>query len=325
MTDRLLIVIPTLNEEAHIGAVLQSLLAEAPHDAKVVVADGGSTDATRAIVATFPRALLLDNPERLQGAGINRAVSAYGRDCTLLLRADAHAAYPAGFIPALLSELDDTGADSVTVPMETLGPTPFTEAVAAAQNSLLGTGGSAHRTGKGGRFVDHGHHALMRLSVFRAVGGYDPKQSHNEDAELDVRLRAAGCAIWLTDRTRIGYVPRKSFAALFRQYFKHGKGRAMTAHKHNMRLKLRQIAPLVVLSSVIFAAVGTAMATVNPAWLVLAAPAVIWALTCLVLGTVLAIKARRLPVLLAGPAAMIMHLGWGLGFLTAPQSGRQLQ
>jgi len=317
MTDRLLIVIPTLNEEAHIAAVLQSLIADAPANAKIIVADGGSTDSTRTIVANFPRVTLLDNPQQLQGAGINHAVETFGHDCTLLLRADAHATYPAGFIPALLDELCATDADSITVPMQTLGPTPFTEAVAAAQNSVLGTGGSAHRTGKGGRFVDHGHHALMRLSAFRAAGGYDPRQSHNEDAELDYRLRATGHTIWLTDKTRIGYVPRSTFAALFRQYFKHGKGRAHTAQKHNMRLKLRQIAPLLVLSSVLLAVVGLGLSLLNPLWLILAAPAAIWAVLCLILGTVLALKARRLPVLLAGPAAMVMHLGWGLGFLTA--------
>ena len=43
MTGRLLIVIPTLNEQAHIAAVLQTFLETAPPDAKIVVADGGST------------------------------------------------------------------------------------------------------------------------------------------------------------------------------------------------------------------------------------------------------------------------------------------
>lgn len=317
MKGRLLIVIPTLNEEAHIAAVLQSLIGEAPASARIIVSDGGSTDRTRSVVAGFPRVTLMNNPQKLQGAGINKAVETFGQDCTLLLRADAHATYPAGFIQALLDELDATDADSITVPMNTLGPTPFTEAVAAAQNSVLGTGGSAHRTGKGGRFVDHGHHALMRLSAFRAVGGYDPAQSHNEDAELDYRLRATGHTIWLTGKTNIGYIPRRSFSALFRQYLKHGKGRALTAQKHRMRLRLRQRAPLIVLASVVLAAVGLGLSMVSPAWLILTVPAAAWATLCLILGTALALKARRLPVLLSGPVAMVMHLGWGLGFVTA--------
>lgn len=317
MTGRLLVVIPALNEQAHIAAVLQTFLDTAPPDAKIVVADGGSVDATRAIVARFPRAILLDNPQRLQGAGINLAVRVHGGDCTLLLRADAHATYPADFVPVLLAELLASNAASVTVPMRTLGPTPFTEAVAAAQNSLLGTGGSAHRMAGGGRFVDHGHHALMRLAAFRAVGGYDPAQSHNEDAELDHRLRAAGHTIWLTGRTGIGYVPRNGFSALFAQYLKHGRGRAITVRKHGMRLKLRQIAPLLVPPAVLLALLGAILSPVHPAGWLLVIPALVWATLCLTYGAILALKARRLPVLLSGPAAMTMHLAWGTGFLAA--------
>ena len=32
----------------------------------------------------------------------------------------------------------------------------------------------------------------MRIAAFRGVGGYDESFSHNEDAELDYRLRQAG-------------------------------------------------------------------------------------------------------------------------------------
>ena len=48
----------------------------------------------------------------------------------------------------------------------------------------------------------------MRIAAFRAVGGYDESFSHNEDAELDLRLTREGGRIWLTDKVRIGYHPR---------------------------------------------------------------------------------------------------------------------
>ena len=320
MTGRLLIVIPTLNESAHIQSVIESLLAQAPAGTRLVVADGDSDDVTQIIISAMaaadPRIHLLQNPARFQSAGINLAVQKHGEGMTHLLRADAHASYPPDFIPELLADMQSSGADSVVVPMRTLGPTPFTAAVAAAQNSLLGTGGSAHRIGNGGRFVDHGHHALMRLAAFRAVGGYDPAQSHNEDAELDHRLTASGHTIWLTARTSVGYVPRRSFGALFRQYFRHGQGRATTAAKHRMRLKPRQMAPLLVPPALVAALVGLALAAAAPVWLVLALPAAIWAALCLGYGAVLALRARRPAILLAGPVAMTMHLGWGLGFLS---------
>ena len=89
---------------------------------------------------------------------------------------------------------DRTKADSVVVSMNAEGSACLQRAAAAAQNSLLGNGGSSHRIRSDGRWVDHGHHALMTTAAFKAVGGYDEAFSHNEDAELDVRLTKADFA-----------------------------------------------------------------------------------------------------------------------------------
>ena len=81
--------VPTLNEAAHVGGVLDSLgpflerAAATGAGAVVVVADGGSTDASCAIVAGHPLALqgrlhLLHNRARLQGAAVNLAVARHG-------------------------------------------------------------------------------------------------------------------------------------------------------------------------------------------------------------------------------------------------------
>src|SRR2546421_453420 len=108
-----------------------------------------------------------------------------------------------------------TGADSVVVSMIAKGVTCSQMAAAAAQNSKLGNGGSAHRRKAQGRFVDHGHHALLDVNAFRLVGGYDESFSHNEDAELDFRLTAAGCRIYLCAGADITYYPRKRLLSLF--------------------------------------------------------------------------------------------------------------
>jgi succinoglycan biosynthesis protein ExoA len=194
-----LIVIPCLDEAAFIGPLLARLLAD-PNlvDPLVVVADGGSTDGTRAIVeavaARDPRIRLLPNPHRLQSAGINLAARQYGRGRTWLLRVDAHAGYPEAYASRLIAEARASGATSVVVAMETVGAPGFQRAAAVAQSSRLGTGGSAHRMAGAGGWVEHGHHALFRLDAFLGCGGYDETFSHNEDAELDVRLARAGGA-----------------------------------------------------------------------------------------------------------------------------------
>jgi succinoglycan biosynthesis protein ExoA len=318
MTARTIIVVPTLNEAHHIGPLLDALLVEAEAlDARVVVADGGSSDGTTDIVARHAlaseRVLLLHNHRRIQSAAINLAVETFGHGADYLIRIDAHGAYPADYCRKLVAEAEERQVGSIVVPMTTVGIAPFQRAVATAQNSAIGTGGSAHRTGKGQGPVDHGHHALMRVDAFVSVGGYDPSFRFNEDAELDHRLRKAGNTIWLTDRTGMTYYPRSTAGGLFRQYFGYGGGRARNILKHRMRPRLRQMAPLAILPVVLLAA----LSIWHWAFLV---PLAIWGLGCIALGIHAARKhypQYEMPLLLSplvGLAAMIMHLAWSAGF-----------
>lgn len=311
-TVPVLVIIPCLNEARHIADVLRHFQREAEEVAlRIVVADGGSTDGTQAIVAAFAagddRIVLLDNSKRLQSAAVNLAVARFGYGKRYLLRVDAHAGYPEGYCAALLREAEAMDADSVVVPMLTEGSGLFQSAAALAQNSKLGNGGSAHRQSGGGRWVDHGHHALMSLAAFRAVGGYDESFSHNEDAELDQRLRSAGYRIWLSGETRIVYYPRSTPGALFRQYRHYGVGRARNVLKHRTIPKIRQMVPLAV-------APAALLALLFPIAPIAAVPFLAWALVCLGYGAQLGIKLRTPAAFAAGPAAMVMHLGWSIGF-----------
>ncbi|WP_254693217.1 glycosyltransferase [Sulfitobacter sp. SK011] len=315
----ILIVVPTLNEAAHIGQVMDGLapfLARRQKDAaptRLVVVDGGSTDGTPDIVKDRISALsqfdilLLNNPARLQSAGINLAVATFGAGFEWLVRLDAHSDYPEDYVDVLLTEACRTGAVSVVVSMTAVGSTPMQHAIAVTQNSRLGNGGSAHRSGTAGRFVDHGHHALIRLDAFRSVGGYDGSFSHNEDAELDLRLARDRYRIWLTSETHLDYVPRKTIAALVRQYFQFGRGRARTTLKHGIMPRLRQIAMI----SVAPLAGLVALTPVSP---VFGIPAAIWLMACLIAAAKLSLTRRDPLALSAAPIAAAMHLAWSAGF-----------
>ncbi|MDI7862063.1 glycosyltransferase family 2 protein [Rhizobiaceae bacterium n13] len=309
---RCLIVIPCLNEEKHIGPLIEKLQGSLDAlNARIVVADGGSTDRTREIVEWFavadPRVILLDNPKRIQSAAVNLAASTFGADCEYLIRIDAHGEYPDDYCLQLEREADVMNADSVVVAMQTVGFSTFQKATAVAQNSKLGNGGSKHRTGARGHWVDHGHHALMRVEAFQTVGGYDETFRHNEDAELDYRLRQAGFRIWMTDKTSMVYYPRSSVGPLFRQYFGYGRGRARNFLKHRSRPSLRQLLPL----SVMPVAVGALLAIINWAAVI---PFGLWAVACLGYGAWLALGQRNPYGPLAAVSAMVMHFAWSAGF-----------
>lgn len=318
MSPTCLIVVPTLNEAAHIAHLLDGLLIESEAmDARIVVADGGSSDGTpdiaRDYAARHPRICVIHNPQRIQSAAINLAARQFGDGFDYLIRIDAHGTYPADYCRVLVAEAERLGADSIVVPMTTVGRSTFQRAVATAQNSLVGTGGSEHRTGKTARRVEHGHHALMSMAAFRAVGGYDESFRFNEDAELDYRLTRAGYSIWLTDATGMIYYPRSTMKGLFKQYFGYGGGRARNILKHRMKPRLRQMAPLVILPAVLMAL----LSFVHWGFLV---PLFAWCLACLVLGAIATKKhfddygvpLTQAP--LVGLAAMIMHFAWSSGF-----------
>jgi succinoglycan biosynthesis protein ExoA len=313
-SDSVIVVIPCLNEEEHIERTLAHFMAECPSAVcKIIVSDGGSTDDTVKIIEQCAlrdsRVVLLRNTRRIQSSALNMAVEQYGDLARFIVRVDAHADYPPGFCTTLLAAQRMTGADSVVVSMIAKGVSCFQRAAAAAQNSRLGNGGSAHRRLAQGGFVDHGHHALMDVSAFRFVGGYDESFSHNEDAELDRRLILAGCRIYLCADADIIYYPRKNPFSLFKQYKNFGNGRAKTIFKHRAKPRLRQFMPIMVGPAVV-------MSLLWPLSPFFAVPALLWATASLIFGALLGARSKSVCVCGAGIAAMLMHLGFSFGFIS---------
>jgi succinoglycan biosynthesis protein ExoA len=307
-----LVVVPTLNEEKYIARCLESLLHQTMGGFTIVVADGGSTDRTRAIVADHmrrePRVRLVENPGRLQSRAVNMVARRLGNGVKWLIRADAHTVYPPHFVEALLTAAQQVAACSVVVPMRAVGNGCFQRAAAAAQNSRLGNGGSLHRRGQSSQFVDHGHHALFELEHFRRVEGYDETFSHNEDFELDHRMREAGGKIWLACEAAVDYVPRATAQALARQYFLHGKGRARTIAKHGLVPRLRQVLPVLVLGGYVLA-IGLA-----PWFPVMLLLPIAHLAACVSWGAAIGLRMRDLCAAGSGLCAPIMHLSWAIGF-----------
>jgi succinoglycan biosynthesis protein ExoA len=307
-----LIVIPSLNEEAHIESVIARLQTDRRcSEALIVVSDGGSSDQTVPIVEriarTDPRVCVLASVARLRtGASLNRAVERFGHGRTWLVRLDAHAEYPKDYASRLVAKAIETGANSVVTTMFTRGHTCFQRAAAAAQNSFLGTGGSAHRLLNRGGWVEHGHHALIDLASFRKVGGYEEIQ-FNEDAEFDRRLIKSGGKIWLADDIVITYLPRRNTISLFRQYVTHGLGRARTFTRHGGRKHIRHFILPSILPVVIIGFFA-------PLYWPLAVPALAWLFACLSYGLILGIRNKDVCAAASGYTAILMHLAWSLGY-----------
>lgn len=323
MAVRVLVVIPTLNEASSIARVLHDLSQDLPLDASTtfVVADGGSMDGTSEIAARFKLQQgdlhVMPNPRRVQGAAVNQAVRQFGRGFDVLVRCDAHALYPPGFVRGLIETLEHTGADSIVVPMDSVGESCLQRAVAWVSDTPVGSGGSAHRAGRRSGFVDHGHHAAFRMEPFRRAGGYDEAFTHNEDAEFDCRQRALGGKIYMDAQIRVAYYPRATFGGLWRQYFAYGRGRSRTGRRHPGSMRARQLAVPLHLGLSLLALICAAWSPLLLCW-----PAFYLAFLSAT-SVVLAVRQRSLCGLLSGPAAFVMHTAWALGFFWGMLSVRE--
>jgi succinoglycan biosynthesis protein ExoA len=325
------IVIPCLNEVNFIAAAIDSVTprtdssGQLPFAYEILIVDGGSRDGTIDVVEAKakadPRIRLLQNPRKLQSAALNIAAEQAHAAATILLRADSHATYPQGFVAVCAQQLRATGAQSVVVTMETAGISCFQQAVAAAQNSLLGNGGSAHRRRGESKFVDHGHHAAFDRAFFKSIGGYDETLRANEEVDLDMRIQQAGGRIWLETSVPMTYYPRDTLRSLARQYFHYGRGRALTYRTHRYRLKARQLAPVVITAGTIG---GTLLAlALHP---IFAAIPLSYLALCLGWGLFAAARMGNVCLLAMGIAAAAMHHAWAIGFLKGMLSvnaGRQ--
>lgn len=313
---QVLIVVPTFNEERHIESTIRDIMGEGAEmlRATLVVADGGSDDATCAIVESlfvaFPNLVLIHNPDKLQSAAVNLAVKKMALPHhRYLVRCDAHSLYPDNYVTDVARVLHEREVASVATVMDATHNTCFAKAAAWIVDTRLGSGGSAHRGGSASGFVDHGHHAGMQLDWFRKIGGYDPTFSHNEDAEYDHRLRNAGGAIWLAADIRLSYYMRPTLGLLWKQYYRYGQGRAKTVFKHRMRPRLRQMIPVV---NVILIAISLLLCWVSPLFLFWP---ILYATVLVVASIWMLVRHRTLCALWSGPALGAMHIGWSFGFL----------
>jgi succinoglycan biosynthesis protein ExoA len=293
------IAIPVLNEEQAIDATLGTVSAQSYENVlEVLVVDGGSTDRTRELAVRHPAVRLLDNPGRIQSAGLNVALGEAKGE--VFVRVDGHCSLAPDYVQRCVDALAETGAAMVGGAMKPVGDGWLQRGVAAAMSSPLGAGPAHFHVGDGSGWVDTVYLGAFRTQAGRDLGGYAEDVGVNEDAELAHRMRMHG-GVWFDERIRSTYVPRSTPRAVVRQFYRYGRSRAATVRKHPDSLAPRQLA-----------APGLVLGLLTP-WRrrVLGAYGVIIAVA-------VADQARNDPGAAAGLAVTLpaMHLPWGVGFLT---------
>ena len=231
---RVSIVIPALNEERYIAALLDSVEAQTypANKIEVIVADGGSTDATRPIVELRTRSTplvavrLVENALGSTAGGLNTGAKVATGEVIIVV--GAHSELDREFVRANIAALRESGAAATGGPIETIGEGEVASAIAAAMSHPFGVGDAKFRYASEPGDVDTIAFAAYRREVFDVLGGFDLDRDKAEDDDFNYRLRKEGGRLYLTPAVRSRYFSRASFPGLWRQYLGYGtaKGRA---------------------------------------------------------------------------------------------------
>lgn len=239
------ILLPTLNERAHLRDCLDALLAQDyQRTIELLVIDGGSSDGTVDIAVRRGGAVrVLDNPRVTAAAAMNIGIAAATGE--VIVRADAHSLYATDYVRRCVEVLLETGAQNVGGLMRPVGTTSFGRAVAAVTASPLGVGPGKFHYAEERAEVDTVYLGAWWRSTLLDLGGYDEVdlQWAAEDQELNFRLRQAGGRIVLDPGIRSWYFPRDNPKALWRQYANYGVAKASTLKKHRSLPTPRPLAP----------------------------------------------------------------------------------
>lgn len=312
------IIMPVHNEEEFIERSLGMVLAQdyPAEQIEILVADGRSTDGTRAIVERLQikhrNLYLIDNPGQIVPTGLNVAIPQARGD--IIIRVDGHCEIAPDYVRRCVEHLQNGGVDGVGGAIETVGRTPVAQTIALAMSSSFGVGGSAFRTTREATLLtDTVPFAAYTREILQKAGPYDEELVRNQDDEFNYRLRKLGAKILLAADVESCYYSRSTVPSLWRQYYQYGYWKVRVLQKHPQQMQLRQFVP----PAFVTALLGSALLALILGWAgwlfgLVAGP---YLLANLLASIRLARREGWRHLVLLPLVFTILHVSYGLGFL----------
>jgi glycosyltransferase involved in cell wall biosynthesis len=198
LPDKVFIIVPARNEEACLGACLQSLLLQTGVDFDVLVVDDASTDRTRAIAESFPSVRVISAPPPPPGFSGKCNACQAGAGCSdgnWLLFTDADTVHLPGSLARALAEAQEHHADLLSY-------SPQQEVHGAIERGLMtvifAELASTFRPQevcdpKSPVAAANGQYLLVTREAYQAAGGHSAvAQSLLEDVALAANVKRSG-------------------------------------------------------------------------------------------------------------------------------------
>jgi glycosyltransferase involved in cell wall biosynthesis len=196
------VIVPARNEDASLGACLESLVHQAGVSFEIIVVDDGSTDRTAEIARSFPRVRVVNAPPLPAGwTGKNNAVAAGAQSARgeWLLFTDADTVHLPGSLSRALSEAQEhqSGLLSYSPEQEVHGfwekavmPVIFAELAVTYRPSRVSDPSSLAAAA-------NGQYLLVSREAYEAVGGHAAVAGDLlEDVALARAVKQAGYRIF---------------------------------------------------------------------------------------------------------------------------------
>lgn len=322
MRIKVSIIIPCYNERNTIHLLLDALYAQTylRSAMEVIIADGGSTDGTQAVIAAWQAqhpdlaVEVIENPHQTIPAALNLAIKESSGD--VIVRLDAHSQPHPEYVARSVEALSEARGENVGGVWDIRPGSDhwIAHSIAAAAGHPIGVGDARYRYSDKPAFVDTVPFGAFNRKLLDQVGLFDETLLTNEDYEFNARIRQSGGKIWFDPQIRSIYYARSTLQDLARQYWRYGYWKWQMLRRYPETLRWRQgLPPLFVLSLLILILLSPFLMLAR--WTLIALLGV-YIFVLFLAGLQLSIRHKKIALWLGVPLAIAcMHFSWGSGFL----------
>ena len=322
MPPNVSIIIPCYNEQATIAALLDALRAQTfpLAEMEVVIADGGSTDGTRAAINAWRaqhtdlRVNLVENPHGTIPAALNTALTASQGE--IIVRLDAHSKPHPEYVERSVNALKTEKAQNVGGAWDIRPGVEswMAQCIAAAASHPIGVGDARYRYSERAGYVETVPFGAFYLSLIEQIGMFDETLLANEDYEFNTRIHQIGGKVFFDPEIRSEYFARSNLHALAKQYWRYGYWKLQMLRRYPKTIRWRQALPPLFVAGIILL-ILLALFWNLARWALLAG-LTLYAFVVLAAGLQVAIRQKKRSLFVGVPLAIAtMHFCWGAGFL----------